>query len=127
MPGVANTMREPMIARHVAAQMPFLATEHLLMRGVKAGGDRQRLHEVIRVHSLSAVEDGTADKLLARLGADPAFKSLKVAILPEEMDPARYIGRAPRQVDDFLDQVVPPVLRRIDAVAPTAITAEVNV
>jgi adenylosuccinate lyase len=120
-------VREPVIARHVAAQMPFLATEHLLMRGVKAGGDRQRLHEVIRVHSLSAVEAGSADKLLARLGADPAFQTLKVAIQPEEMDPARYIGRAPRQVDEFVEHVVPPVLRRIEAVAPTSITAEVNV
>ena len=120
-------VRETAIARHVAAQLPFLVTERLLMRGVKAGGDRQRLHEVIRVHSLAAVEQGTTDQLLARLGGDPAFKTLKVAILPEEMDPARYVGRAPRQVDEFLEQVLPPVLRRIEAVAPSAIAAEVSV
>jgi adenylosuccinate lyase len=120
-------VREPVIARHVAAQMPFLATERLMMRGVTAGGDRQRLHEVIRVHSLAAIEQGTADALLARLGADPAFKSLKVAILPDELDPARYVGRAPRQVEDFLQHAVPPVLRRIEAIAPRSITAEVTV
>jgi adenylosuccinate lyase len=120
-------VREPAIARHVAAQLPFLATERLLMRGVKAGGDRQRLHEVIRVHSLAAVEEGSSDTLLARLAADPAFKSLKVAIQPDEMDPARYVGRAPRQVEEFLEHVLPPVLRRIEAVAPTSIGAEVSV
>jgi adenylosuccinate lyase len=120
-------VREPAIARHVTAQLPFMVTERLLMRGVKAGGDRQRLHEVIRVHSLAAVEQGTADQLLARLGADPAFKSLNVTIQPDEMDPARYVGRAPRQVDDFLDDVVTPVLRRMEAIAPTTVAAEVSV
>jgi adenylosuccinate lyase len=120
-------VREPAIARHVAAQLPFLATERLLMRGVKAGGDRQRLHEVIRVYSLAAVEEGSADTLLARLAGDPAFKTLKVAIQPDEMDPARYVGRAPRQVEEFLEHVLPPVLRRIEAVAPTSAGAEVSV
>jgi adenylosuccinate lyase len=120
-------IREPAIARHVAAQMPFLATERLLMRGVKAGGDRQRLHEVIRVHSLAVIEEGAPDTLLARLAGDPAFKSLTVAILPDELDPARYVGRAPRQVEEFLEHVLPPVLRRINAVAPTSVAAEVSV
>jgi adenylosuccinate lyase len=120
-------VREAAIARHVTAQLPFLVTERLLMRAVKAGGDRQRLHEVIRVHSLAAVEQGSADQLVSRLAGDPAFKSLKVAILPEEMDPARYVGRAPRQVDEFLEHVLPPVLRRIEGVAPNTVAAEVNV
>jgi adenylosuccinate lyase len=120
-------VREGTIARHVEAQLPFLATERLLMRGVKAGGDRQRLHEVIRVHSLAAVERGTPSNLLARLARDPAFKALNVAVDPEELDPAAYVGRAPRQVDEFLEQVVPPVLRAIEGVAPTSVAAEVNV
>jgi len=120
-------IREPAIARHVTAQLPFLATERLLMRGVKAGGDRQRLHEVIRVHSLAAVEHDMADQLLARLGADPAFKTLKVGIRPDELDRARYVGRAPRQVDEFLEHVLPPALRRIEAVAPTSVAAEISV
>jgi adenylosuccinate lyase len=120
-------VREAAIASHVAAQMPYLATERLLMRGVQAGGDRQRLHEVIRVHSLRAAEQGDAGDLLQRLAADPAFTALKVAVRPEELDAATYVGRAPRQVDQFLEQVLPPVLRRIEAVAPTAIPAEVSV
>jgi adenylosuccinate lyase len=124
-------VREAVIARHVAAQLPFLATERLLMRGVKAGGDRQRLHEVIRTHSLAVAqavaENGTANDLLERLARDPAFKTLRVAAREDELDPAAYIGRAPRQVDEFLEQVLPDVLRRIEAVAPAAATAEVTV
>jgi adenylosuccinate lyase len=126
-------VREAVIARHVAAQLPFLATERLLMRGVKAGGDRQRLHEVIRTHSLAVAqamaERGVANDLLARLAKDPAFKTLHVALAPgeRELDPAGYVGRAPRQVDDFLERVLPGVLHRIEAVAPAVATAEVNV
>ena len=124
-------VREAVIARHVAAHLPFLATERLLMRGVKAGGDRQRLHEVIRTHSLAVAqavaEHGTANDLLERLARDPAFKALRVAARDDELDPAAYIGRAPRQVDEFLEQVLPDVLRRIEAVAPAAAAAEVTV
>jgi adenylosuccinate lyase len=120
-------VRESTIAQHVAAHMPFLATEHLLLRGVKAGGDRQRLHEVIRVHSLAVAERGVPHDLLELLARDPAFKALKVAMLPAELDPAAYVGRAPRQVDEFLDGVVPGVLRRIDAIAPAPTAVEVSV
>ena len=124
-------VREAVIARHVAAQLPFLATEQLLMRGVKAGGDRQRLHEVIRTHSLAVAqamaEQGVANDLLERLARDPAFKALHVALAADELDPAAYVGRAPRQVDEFLERVLPGVLHRIEAVAPAVATAEVNV
>jgi len=124
-------VREPVISRHVDDALPFLATERLLMRGVKAGGDRQRLHEVIRGHSLAVsqatAERGAANDLLARLGADPAFRALSVAARPDELDPAQYVGRAPQQVDHFLDEVLPAVLRRIEAVAPAAGAAEVKV
>jgi adenylosuccinate lyase len=124
-------VREAVIARHVAAHLPFLATERLLMRGVKAGGDRQRLHEVIRTHSLAVAqamaEQGVANDLLERLARDPAFKALRVALGPGELDPAAYVGRAPRQVDDFLERVLPGVLHRIEEVAPAVVTAEVNV
>ena len=124
-------VREAVIARHVAAQLPFLATEQLLMRGVKAGGDRQRLHEVIRTHSLAVAqamaEQGAANDLLERLARDPAFKALHVALAADELDPAAYVGRAPRQVDEFLERVLPGVLHRIEAVAPAVATAEVNV
>jgi len=119
------------IARHVAAQLPFLATERLLMRGVKAGGDRQRLHEVIRTHSLAVAQavagQGAPNDLLERLARDPAFKALKIAVRPEELEPAAYVGRAPRQVDEFLEHVLPAVLHRVEAVAPAAAAAEVTV
>lgn len=124
-------VREAVIARHVAAQLPFLATERLLVRGVKSGGDRQRLHEVIRTHSLSVAravaETGAANDLLERLARDPAFHALKVRVRPDELDPAAYIGRAPRQVDEFLASVLPGVLRRIEAVAPAEAAVEVTV
>ena len=115
-------VREGEIARHVAAAMPFLATERLLMRGVKAGGDRQELHEVIRTHSLAGAKD-----LLERLARDPAFKKLGVRAEAGELDPAAYVGRAPRQVDEFLDRVIPELMQKIHAVAPAAAPAEVAV
>jgi adenylosuccinate lyase len=124
-------VREAVIARHVQAHLPFLATERLLMRGVQAGGDRQRLHEVIRTHSLAVAqavaEQGAANDLLERLARDAAFKALRVAVRPEELDATAYVGRAPRQVDEFLDQVLPPVLQRIEAAAPPAAAANAEV
>jgi len=115
-------VRESTIAAHVADAMPFLATERLLMRGVKAGGDRQRLHEVIRGHSLQGGKD-----LLERLAHDAEFKRLGVRATAGELDPAEYVGRAPQQVDDFLDRVLPDVTRSIQAAAPAAAAAEVQV
>lgn len=124
-------VREPIIARHVAAHLPFLATERLLMRGVKAGGDRQRLHEVIRTHSLAVAqamaEQGAPNDLLERLARDPAFAALHVALGRDDLAPATYVGRAPRQVDEFLAHVLPAVLHRVEAVTPAAATAEVTV
>ncbi|MGH7700332.1 MAG: adenylosuccinate lyase [Gemmatimonadales bacterium] len=124
-------VREAVIARHVAGAMPYLATERLLMRGVKAGGDRQRLHEIIRNHSLAvaqaAAERGTPNDLLARLAADPGFRQLGVAPDPGELDPARYVGRAPQQVEEFLDHEVAVTIRAIEAAAPAAVAAEVTV
>jgi adenylosuccinate lyase len=124
-------VRESVVRRHVEETLPFLVTERLLMRAVKAGGDRQRLHEVIRGHSLqvsrAVAERGAPNDLVTRLAADPAFRALGVAARPDEVDPAQFVGRAPAQVDQFLDEVIPGVLRRIDAVAPTAGAAEVTV
>jgi adenylosuccinate lyase len=124
-------VREPVIARHVAAQMPFLATERLLMRGVKAGGDRQRLHEVLRTHSLAVAqamaEHGAHNDLLERLARDPVFRALKLAVRPDELDPAAHVGRAPQQVDEFLEQVLPAVQRRIEAYSPPAAAASAEV
>lgn len=124
-------VHERVIARHASDALPFFATERLLMRGVKAGGDRQALHEVIRGHSLAVARDleerGGSNDLLERLAADPAFARLKVAARRDDLDAATFVGRAPRQVDEFLDEVIPAVLERLDAVAATATVAAVNV
>src|SRR6266404_6463991 len=73
----------------------------------------------------AVAEQGSTNDLLERLARDPAFKALKIAVRPEELEPAAYVGRAPRQVDDFLDHILPDVLRRIEAVAPAAVAVEV--
>jgi hypothetical protein len=72
-------------------------------------------------------EHGAANDVLERLARDPAFKSLRVGIRPDELEATAYTGRAARQVDEFLEHVLPPVLRRIETAAPTAISAEVTV
>jgi adenylosuccinate lyase len=102
------------IARQLAAELPFMATESILMAAVQAGGDRQDLHERIRVHSHEAarrlkVEDGVND-LLERIAADPAFASI-VDRLDELIDARRFVGRAPEQVREFLQEEVDPLLQ----------------
>jgi adenylosuccinate lyase len=123
-------VREDMIRRHVAEQMPFMATERWLMLGVAGGGDRQALHEVIRQHSLTvaeAVSRGAPNDLLDRLSADPAFRAVPAAALRAELDPANYTGRAAQQVGEFLDEYLDPLLRRARPLAAEAETAEVQV
>jgi adenylosuccinate lyase len=101
------------IGRHVADQLPFMATENLLMAAVQAGGDRQSLHERIRVHSLAAAErlkEGAGDNdLIDRLKRDPEFPSVDYDGV---MDPGRFVGRAPRQVEDFIATEVELIRRR---------------
>jgi adenylosuccinate lyase len=110
------------IAEHVTKSMPYLVTERLLMRGVKAGGDRQQLHEVIRSASLEGSDD-----LLGRLARASEFRRLGVHAEKGELDPSAYTGRAPEQVDDFLDRVLPEVMHSIQVAAPAAAVAEVKV
>jgi adenylosuccinate lyase len=123
-------VREPVIATHVAAQMPFMATERWLMLGVAAGGDRQTLHEAIRLHSLTvadAVSRGGSNDLLERLATDPCFQCVPAAALKAELDPARYTGRSAAQVDEFLNEYLQPVVARARPLAADAETAEVRV
>ena len=123
-------VREAVVAKHVAEQMPFMATERWLMVGVGAGGDRQELHEVVRRHSLAvseAVSGGGPNDLLDRLAADPAFRAVPADRLRVELDPARYTGRAPSQVHEFLDEFLTPLLERARPLAAAADTAEVRV
>ncbi len=123
-------VREPVIRRHVEAQMPFMATERWLMLGVEAGGDRQALHEVVRRHSLAvadAVAGGAANDLLPRLAADPAFAGVPRAQLEAELDPALYTGRSAEQVAEFLAEFVAPLLERTRPLAVPPETAELRV
>ncbi len=94
-------------------QLPFLATENLLMAAVQHGADRQEVHEIIRRHSLAAAQrikaEGADNDLLQRLGGERVFKGID---LDNVLDPTRFIGRAPEQVDAFLDEIVEPVRRR---------------
>ena len=123
-------VREPVIRRHVEAQMPFMATERWLMLGVESGGDRQALHEVVRRHSLAvadAVAGGARNDLLARLAADPAFASVPHAHLEAELDPALYTGRSAAQVGEFLDEFVRPLLERARPLAVPPEPAELRV
>lgn len=98
------------IAKHLLEELPFMATEQILMRGVEAGGDRQELHERIRVHSQEAGREvkqfGRPNDLMERLAGDPAFAKVD---LTAALDPQQFIGRAPEQVDDFIAQVVDPI------------------
>ncbi len=101
------------IEKHLMAELPFMATENIMMDAVKAGGDRQELHEKIRTLSMEAgrnvKEKGQENNLLELIAADPAF-GLSLEDLKKSMDPSRYVGRAPRQVDEFLAEVVNPIL-----------------
>ncbi len=101
------------IAKHLQEELPFMATEEILMAGVQAGGDRQELHEQIRVHSQEAAkqvkEHGRTNDLLDRLKADKLFANVN---LSSAMDPNRFVGRAPEQVDRFVRDIIEPIRKR---------------
>ena len=101
------------VERHLNEELPFMATEEILMAGVQAGGDRQVLHERIRVHSLEAAkqvkEHGQANDLLERLKGDPSFEGVD---LSGALDGGRFVGRAPEQVDSFVANIVQPIRDR---------------
>ena len=126
-------VRDAVIASHVSRQMPFMATERWLMHAVQAGGDRQAVHEVIRKHSLAvaeAVSRGEPNDLLDRLAKDAAFAGVKAAALKAELSPARYVGRAPEQVHEFLADYLDPLVADAGArhaVAPTTGGTELRV
>jgi len=101
------------IARHIDAELPFMATEEILMAGVKAGGDRQNLHEKIRQHSQAASAQvkqfGKSNDLIERLRGDEDFANVD---LNKILDPKQFVGRAPSQVDEFIKECIEPVRRR---------------
>ncbi len=101
------------ISAHIAAELPFMATENILMAAVKAGGDRQKLHEKIRVHSHAAAlqvkKFGRSNDLIERLKKDGAFAKVD---FKKVLNPACYTGRAPQQVDEFITKIVKPAIKK---------------
>ena len=106
------------IRRHIHQELPFMATENIIMACVKAGGDRQTLHEAIRRHSMEAAravkEQGGENDLLQRLERDPLFQAVH-GELDGLLDPAAFVGLAPQQVDRFVAERVDPLLRTAGA------------
>lgn len=110
----ANLVVYPkVIAQRVMSELPFMATENIMMSAVKRGGNRQELHERIREHSMAAgkriKEEGLDNDLVRRIAADPMF-GLTLEEIEKELDPKLYIGRCPSQVDEFLNECVKPAI-----------------
>jgi adenylosuccinate lyase len=114
------------IAKNLGEELPFMATENILMAAVAAGGDRQELHERIRQHSQDAgavvKNEGRPNDLLERLARDEAFPPID---LDAALEASQYVGRAPEQVDEFIADIVQPILDKY--VGDDAPPAEVNV
>ncbi len=129
---VASDLRvhPAVVARNLEVHLPFMATETILMHAVSAGGDRQELHERIRRHAFAAAErmkEGEAADLVERIAGDAAF-GVDEAGIRALMDPRRFVGRAPEQVDAFLEREVAPVLdRHLDEAKRILGTPEVRV
>ena len=116
------------IEKHLRSELPFMATENIMMDAVKMGGNRQELHERIRKLSMEAGQrvkvDGGENNLLELIAAEPAFR-MTLEELQESMDPARYVGRAREQVEAFLEKVIRPVLQENRELL--GLKAEINV
>ncbi len=116
------------IEKHMMAELPFMATENIMMDAVKAGGDRQELHEKIRQLSMEAgknvKQEGKDNNLLDLIAADPAF-NMTIEELKKSMDPTKYVGRSKEQVEEFLDEVVNPILDKNKDIL--GMTAQINV
>ncbi len=108
-------VHEKVIEKHIMEELPFMASENIMMDAVKRGGNRQELHERIRLHSLEAgnnvKELGLSNNLIDLIAADPLF-GMSREELTAHLEPARYIGRCPKQVEEFLEGEVRPVLER---------------
>ena len=116
------------INKHIMAELPFMATENIMMDAVKAGGDRQELHEKIRQLSMQAgkrvKEEGLDNNLLELIAADPAF-NLTLEDLQKSMNPSLYIGRSKDQVEEFISENIRPILDKYKD--ELGVKAEINV
>lgn len=119
---------EKVIEQRLRKELPFMATENIMMDAVKRGADRQVLHERIRVHSMAASkvikEEGGENDLLERIAADDAF-GVTLDELKSIISPEKYVGRAPQQTEEFLNEVVKPALESYSSIATEQ--AEINV
>ena len=119
---------DKVITKHLMSELPFMATENIMMDAVKNGGDRQELHEKIRQLSMEAganvKQNGLDNNLLELIAADESF-GLTLEDLQANMDPSKYVGRAPLQVENFLKNHVNPVLEANKEIL--GMTAEINV
>ena len=119
---------EKVIEKHIMAELPFMATENIMMDAVKRGGDRQELHEKIRTLSMEAgrnvKERGLDNNLLELIAAEPSF-GITLAELKKQMEPSKYTGRSKEQVEDFLKEVIRPILE--ENKAELGLEAEINV
>lgn len=118
------------IARRISEELPFMATENVIMAMVKAGGDRQQAHEEIRVlsHQASAVvkQEGKANDLISRIKATAYFQPIHDQ-LDALLDPATFVGRAPEQVDEFIQECVTPIRESYKEQLHSAKQVELNV
>ena len=119
---------DKVITKRLMSELPFMATENIMMDAVKAGGNRQELHEKIRELSMEAganvKREGKENNLLELIAKDPSF-NLSEEELRETMDPKKYVGRAPQQVERFLEEVVRPILEENEAML--GVRAEITV
>ena len=118
---------DKVVTAHLKRELPFMATENIMMDAVKRGGNRQELHERIRTHSMAASkrikEDGEENDLLQRIAADPAF-GVTIEELEAILVPEKYVGRAPEQTEDFLKETVAAALAPYEAMETEK--AEIN-
>jgi adenylosuccinate lyase len=116
------------IERRIREELPFMATENIMMAMVQLGADRQEVHEVIRTHSMEAArqvkERGKPNDLVQRIESDPFFAQIQ-SKLKSLLNPSDFVGRAPEQVDSFLQNTVRPALRAYDDQAPIQVTLRV--
>lgn len=118
------------IRRHLADEIPFMITENILMEAVNTGGDRQEIHERIRKHAMEAAshmkEEGNKNDLLERISQDPLFSRIRSKIR-EISDPAKLVGRAPQQSEEFITQVIDPLLQRYNHLIDKELTPALHV
>ncbi len=114
---------ERVITAHLMNELPFMMTENIMMDAVKKGGNRQELHEKIRTYSMEVKTSGSND-LLEKIASDPAF-FVTLDELKAKIEPSKYVGRSPKQTEDFLNEVVKPALAPYESMATE--TAEINV